>query len=176
MTVSRLSISGTSGIALPQNYLLDRYQDRIVNYVALTSGPTTQTISSTTPVTITGLSVNYTPAGTNTTIFIFANINHSRSHVLSFAIYKDGLPTVSTTGFVNNNQPDMQVTYYTGEDAGTIVNSHLMHYEVSGSTAPRIYDVRGTASWNNNTRALYIDNRNSGDMAAFSHMVLMEVD
>jgi hypothetical protein len=172
MTVSRLTINGTSGIALPQEYNLNIYQDRIVNIATLISGPAAQTITSATPVTITGLSVNYTPAGSNTTIFIFANISHSLSNVVSFGIFKDGVATVSTTGQTNINEPNMQATYFLGNNAGLMVNSHIMHYENSGSTATRTYDVRTTAG----ATALYINNRSSFDMACFSHMVVMEID
>ena len=172
MTTSRLSINGTSGIALPQNYNLNIYQDRVVNIATVISGPATQTITSATPVTITGLSVSYTPAGVNTTIFIFANISHTLSNFVSFGIFKDGVATVSTAGQTNSNEPNMQATYYLGNNAGLIVNSHIMHYETSGSTATRTYDVRTTAG----VTTLYINNRSSLDMACFSHMVIMEID
>lgn len=176
MTASRLTIDGTGGILLPGDFDLNLYQDRVVNFATAISGPAAQTISSITPVTITGLSVTYTPAGSNTTIFIFANISHSLSNVLSFGIFKDGVATVSTAGTTNNNEPNMQATYYLGNNAGLIVNSHLMHYENSGGTATRTYDVRATAAWNNTIAALYINNRSSLDMACFSHMVIMEID
>jgi hypothetical protein len=176
MTVSRLSISGTDGILLPGNFDLSLYQDRVVNFATAISGPASQTISSTTPVTITGLSVNYTPAGANTTIFIFANISHTLSNVVSFGIFKDGVATVSTAGASNLNEPNMQATYYLGNNAGLIVNSHLMHYETAGSTVPRTYDIRATAAYNGTITALYINNRSTPDMACFSHMVIMEID
>lgn len=176
MTTSRLSISGTNGISLPQNYNLNLYQDRVVNIATVISGPATQTISSTTPVTITGLSVTFTPAGSNTTIFIFANISHSLSNVVSFGIFKDGVATVSTTGATNLNEPNMQATYFLGNNAGLIVNSHLMHYENSGGTNTRTYDIRATSAYNGTITALYINNRSSLDMACFSHMVIMEID
>lgn len=176
MTVNRLSISGSSGIALPLNYNLSLYQDRVVNIATAISGPASQTISSTTPVTITGLSVNYTPAGANTTIFIFANISHSLSNVVSFGIFKDGAATVSTAGASNLNEPNMQATYFLGNNAGLIVNSHLMHYETAGSTVTRTYDIRATAAYNGTITALYINNRTPSDMACFSYMVIMEID
>lgn len=176
MTVSRLSISGTDGLFLPTDYNLKLYQDRIVNIATAVSGPALQTISSATPVTITGLSVNYTPAGANTTIFIFANICHSVSNVISFGVFKDGVATVSTTGFSNLNEPNMQATYYLGNNVGLIQNTHFMHYETAGSTVPRIYDIRATAAYNGSITALYINNRSSNDMACFSHMVIMEID
>lgn len=171
MTVNRLTINGTSGIALPPTYDLPQYQDRIVNFATAISGPAPQTIAAATVVAITGLSITYTPAGANTTIFIFANISHSLSNVVNFGVYKDGVATVSTAGFTTYI-PNMQTTYYLGNNAGLIVNSHLMHYETAGSTVPRTYDIRAGATG----AALYINNRSSLDMACFSYMVIMEVD
>ena len=176
MTVNRLSISGTGGIALPPDYNLSLYQDRVVNIATAISGPAPQTISSITPVTITGLSVTYTPLGTNTTIFIFANICHSLSNYVSFGVYKDGVATVSTAGFSNLNEPNMQATYFLGNNAGLMTNSHLMHYENSTNINPRTYDIRTTAAYNGTITALYINNRSTSDMASFSHMIIMEID
>ena len=176
MTVSRLSINGSAGVAIPNNYNLNIIQDKVVKIATAISGPIVQTITSITPVVISGLSVTYTPLGTNTTIFIFANISHAVSYVMSFGIYRNGVATVSTAGQTNSNEPNMQATYFTDNNSGLITNSHIMHYENSASLTPRTYDIRATAGWIGVANAMYINNRSSNDMACFSHMILMEIE
>lgn len=176
MTVSRLSINGSAGIAIPNNYNLNIMRSKVVKIATAISGPAVQTITSLTPVVINGLSVTYTPLGTNTTIFIFANISHAVSYVMSFGIYRNGVATVSTTGQTNSNIINMQATYFTENQSGFITNSHIMHYENSASLTPRTYDIRTAAAFAGVANIMYVNNRSTSDMACFSHMMIMEVE
>jgi hypothetical protein len=139
-------------------------------------GPTPQTISSATPVAVTGLSIAITPFSANSLILVECQISSNSPHVSSFGIFKNAAATVSTTGQTNNNEANMQITTYMGAD----VTSHLwcwpIHWsETAGSTTARTYQVYATASWVNVNRTLTINNRPSNDMASFSFMTVTEI-
>ena len=85
------------------------------------SGPTKQTISSTEPVAVTGLSVTITPKSASSIIYIQCAISTNAPHVSSYGIFKNATKTVDTTGFTNTNESGMQVTMYTGGDTSEIV-------------------------------------------------------
>lgn len=176
MNFNSLSIQGSDGIRLPSGYRLTGINDRVLNAVYATTTAATQTITSLTPVIITGLSIAYTPVSATSTILIFANISHACTNYISFGVFKDGVTTLSTTGQTNNNEANMQITYYIGNDATLLHSSHIMHYETSGSTTARTYDIRTTASNGAGVATtMYINNRNTTDMASFSQMMLMEI-
>jgi hypothetical protein len=111
-------------------------------------------------------------------ILIQAFVSTSATYVSAFGIYKNGAPTVSTAGFTNQTFPNMQVTRY--GDAGTgspeyMHNIPVTHTEPALTTATRTYQVYGLSKWYTGTYNLWINNRNSNDMAAFSHMIIYEI-
>lgn len=146
-------------------------------------GPARQLIVNNTPQAVTGLSISFTPKYSNSIIILTAQLSTNAVHVASFGFYKNGSPTVSTAGQNNANEPNMQTTTYIGTGSNDMMLSvPIMHYEVSGNTTARTYQVYATSAWAvanaNNTSgayALYINNRNSNDMASFSYMTIMEV-
>lgn len=140
------------------------------------SGPAAQTISSLTPVAVSGLSVTIAPNFSNSLMVVMGQIQSNSPHVSSFAVYRNAAVTVSTSGFSNLNQPDMQFTTYTGTDvtAQSWVWP-IMHFETAGTTGNITYQVYATAGWNGTARALVINNRVAADMAGFSHITVMEV-
>jgi len=139
-------------------------------------GPASQTISSATPVGVTGLSIAFTPKNANSMILITSQVSSNSPHVSSFAIYKNGAATVSTSGYTNSNEPNMQVTTYLGTDVTSELWSwSLMWYELAGNTTARTYQVYASAAWAGTPRALQINNRSSNDMASFSYMTIMEI-
>ena len=142
------------------------------------AGPNRQLINAATPQPISGMAINFTPAVATSRILIQAFISTSATYVSAFAIYKNGQPTVSTAGFTNQCYPNMQVTRY--GDAGTgspeyMHNLPVTHTEIAGTTATRTYQVYGISKWYSTTYNLWINNRNSNDMAAFSHMIIYEI-
>lgn len=143
------------------------------------SGPARQTIASLTPVAITGLSINFTPKYSDSLIIIEANIASSATYVTSFGIFKDGNKTVSTSGFVNYNEADMQITLYGGTPAtdsgNNMKQTTIKHFETSGNTNARVYAVYATSGWGGAIYNLYINNRAGNDMASFSTMTVTEV-
>lgn len=96
--------------------------------------------------------------------------------VTSFGVYRDGVATVSTSGFTNTNQPNMQVTMHTGNaaNASNIFRHPVFHYEVAGA-GERTYQIYATDGWSGTANALYINNRADNDMTSFSHMIVMEI-
>lgn len=141
-----------------------------------TIGPARVTIASATPTLVTGLAISITPKNANSTILISATINANMPWVPSLGIFKDGAATVSTSGYTNNNEANMQLTMHDGldnTDQQHIVD--LNHIERAGSTTARTYGVYATSAWTGSVRNFYINGRNSNDMAGFSYMRVMEL-
>lgn len=148
----------------------------VIQTKSVYNGPNRQTISSTSPVGIQDLKITFTPYKANSKILVMAQICTSATHVSSFAIYKDGQPTVDTSGVTNRNQPNMQATTYIGSTTnGQMWSMPIIWSEDSVSTSPRTYQVYATAGWSGTTYTLYINNRSSNDMSSFSNMVIMEI-
>lgn len=149
----------------------------VIQVAYASSGPARQTISSGTPVAITGLSVEFTPKFANSLIVINAQISSNLVHVSSFGVFQDGVSVVSTSGQSNSNEPNMNVTTYIGSSsAGEMWCIPIIWGGSAGSTTPRTYDIRGTARWADGTiYALQINNRDSNDMASFSAMTVTEI-
>lgn len=148
----------------------------VVQIRTANSGPTKQTISSSSPVAIDGLSINFTPKLPNSVLVFDAMISTNAPHVTSFGFYRDNAPTVSTSS--NNNENNMQSTLYQSitETTDAMYAWPLKYYEsVAGNLSARTYTVVGTASWGGTNRSLQINNRNSNDMAAFSYFTIMEI-
>jgi hypothetical protein len=142
------------------------------------AGPNRQLINSATPQPISGLSINFTPAVATSRILIQAFVSTSATYVSSFGIFRNGQPTVSTSGFTNQTYPNMQVTRYGDAGNGSPEYMHnipVTHTEIAGTATARTYQVYGLSKWYSGTYNLWINNRNSNDMAAFSHMIIYEI-
>ena len=151
------------------------YQN-VIQVQTAVAGPARQTISSQSPTLVSGLSLSFTPRFSNSLIFIRAVVNGSFTYVCSLGIFRNGAATVSTSGFTNNNEPNMQDTFYFGTSTTDhIYTKQVLHYETAGSTTARTYAVYCTSGWAGVTYTTYINNRASNDMASFSHMIVMEV-
>ena len=174
-----ISISG-SGSITPSGSSIISYPGAVLQVQAARSGPASQTISSTSPTLITGLSISFTPKKIGSILLFNAQVSSSFTHVTSFGIFKDGVATVSTSGQTNTNEANMQVTSYYEKptnDARTdfINQTAFMHYETVDSLTTRTYGVYATAGWSGTTYNLYINNRSNGDMASFSYFTIMEI-
>lgn len=148
----------------------------IIQHKSAIAGPLRQTIQSSVPVQITGLSIDITPQYSDSIILVKANIIGNHNHVTSFAVYRNGSSTLSTSGFSNNNYPNMQATSYKGfSNTNYLEDFPVMHYENASSTDQRTYSIYGVATWSTTNYVLYINNRASNDMASFSYMEVFEV-
>ena len=174
-----IAING-SGSITPSGSSVVSYPGAVLQVQAARSGPASQTISSTSPTLITGLSISFTPKKIGSILIFNAQVSSSFTHVTSFGIFKDGVSTVSTSGYTNTNEANMQVTSYyekPNNDARTdfINQTAFMHYETVDSLTTRTYGVYATAGWAGTTYNLYINNRSGGDMASFSYLTIMEI-
>lgn len=142
------------------------------------TGPTRQTINSLVPVAITGLSISFTPLNPTSTIFITAFVTHTDTYVNSLAIYKNANPTVSTAGFTNTSAPDSQLTQYQSNETTGIylVTTRVSAYDVAGTTTARTYATYAVSEWAGVAYPLYINDRNTSDLASFSYMTIFEYE
>lgn len=174
-----LTISGSGSLTTSGSSLVS-YPGAVLQVQAARSGPARQTINSTSPTLITGLSIAFTPKKVGSLLIFNCQISSSLTHVTSFAIFKDGAATVSTSGQTNTNEANMQVTSYhavypTDTNNDVIWQTAMMHYETVDNLTTRTYGVYGTAAWGGTTYNLHINNRNSNDMASFSYFTIMEI-
>lgn len=170
-----ITLNGTNGLTFTNGSTLGASEKNVLQMRQAVTAPIIQTISSLTPVIITGLSIPFTPRSSTSRIIITANVVYSTSLVVSLAIFKDGAATVSTTGQTNNNEANMNFTNYIRNNAGYITQGVVLFSEISGSTTTRTYDVRCTAGWGGTVYATYINNRSSNDMACVSTLDIMEI-
>jgi hypothetical protein len=180
LSVNKLQAQVGSNIELAGNLtasgaIVDSHA-KVVQYLYAISGPARQTISSLTPVIISGLSLTITPKYNNSLIVIEGVILSSNTHVSSYGVFKDGVTTVSTTGQTNTNEPNMQVTNYIGSATNDeLWTIPIRHHEISSTLTARTYDIRATAGYAGTTYNLHINNRNSSDMSGFSYMIVKEI-
>lgn len=151
----------------------------IVQSEIVSAGPLRQTISSASPIIVTGLSINFTPISSTSKIIVKAILNTTNTYVCNWSIYKNGLPTVSTSGYTNNSSATSDANCTTYHGTGTTITDRmwaipLLWSETSGSTSARTYDIRAQSRWQGTVYTLYINNRGSNDMAAFSYLKVME--
>ena len=135
-----------------------------------------QTIASTGLVNITGLSISITPTASNSLMLIQAAVPFSKSYVLSFAVLKNGSKTLTDDGGSNNNEDDVQWTYYEGDNDGYLTGAApIFHHETAGNTTARTYTIAATSGWSGGTNTMYINNRSNNDMASCSYMYVWEI-
>ena len=172
-----MPITLSSGnMTLPDGKLLGTGQ--LIQSAFAQCGPARQTITSTVPVAVTGLSIAFTPLNPSSTIVITAYLSHSCSVVNSFSIYRDGSPTVTTAGFTNNSAANSQITQYQFDETvgTTIITTRISAYDIASTTLQRTYAVFGHASWVSTPYNLFINNRSANDMAGFSYMHIFEYE
>ena len=180
LSVNKLQAQVGSNIELSGNMVasgaITDSHAKVVQYLYAISGPARQTISSITPVAISGLSLTITPKYNNSLIVIEGVLLSSNSYVSSYGVFKDGVATVSTTGQTNSHEPNMQLTNYIGSTTtDELWSVSIRHHEISSTLLARTYDIRATSGWAGVANALYINNRLSNDMAGFSYMIVKEI-
>ena len=183
LNVANLNLTGNTLTSNANLNLTGSWTDApagtVIQMASASAGPARQTIASTTPVVITGLSVDFTPRRSDSKILISAFITSTNPHVTSVSVYQDGAATASTSGYGNNNAANSDATRYEGQ--GTDQTGHLSQVPVlttldAGNTNQRTYDIRHNASWGTgNAYTVYVNNRASNDMASFSRMFIYEV-
>ena len=182
LNVANLNLTGNTLTSSANLNLTGSWTDApagtIIQMASASAGPARQTITSTTPVVITGLSVDFTPRRSDSKILISAFITSSVPHVVSVSVYQDGAATASTSGYTNTNGANSDITRYEGET--TTQTGHLAQVPVlttldAGNTNQRTYDIRHHAGWGSGVYTVYVNDRGSNDMASFSRMFIYEV-
>ena len=182
LNVANLNLTGNTLTSNANLNLTGSWTDApagtVIQMASASAGPARQTIASTTPVVITGLSVDFTPRRSDSKILISAFITSSVPHVVSVSVYQDGAATASTSGYTNTNSVNSDATRYEGQ--ATNQTSYLSQVPVlttldAGNTNQRTYDIRHNASWGGNAYTVYVNDRGTSVMASFSRMFIYEV-
>jgi len=135
-----------------------------------------QTIASTGMVNITGLSIAITPQSSTSLILVQGAVVFSNSYVLSLAVLKNGSKTLTDDGGTNNNEANVQWTYYEGDNDGYLTGAHpIFHHETAGNTTARTYTIAAGSAWSGSANTMYVNNRSSNDMASLSYMYVWEI-
>lgn len=169
--------SGSGTITVPSGTVLT-FPGTILQVQVASSGPRRQTIASLLPVAIDNLFIHFTPVSPTSKILVQAVISTNASYVSNYSVYKNGLPTKSTTGTTNTSRIDTNFTTYIGGSAVTSDElwCHTMQWsELAGSTDTRLYTINACSAWSGTAYTLHINNRNSNDMASFSYLTIMEI-
>ena len=182
LNVANLNLTGNTLTSSANLNLTGSWTDApagtIIQMASASAGPARQTITSATPVVITGLSVDFTPRRSDSKILISAFITATETHVSSVSIYQDGAATASTSGYNNNNAVNSDATRYEGQattQTGQQSQISVLTTLDAGNTNQRTYDIRHHAGWGSGVYTVYVNDRGSNDMASFSRMFIYEV-
>lgn len=173
-----IRINGSEGISFNgAPYGGGNNQQGMLQSFWTSTGPTSIGGTGIVNPTAIGLDFTFTPLRADSLIVMWANLSVNQGYVHSFGWFRDGAKTVSTAGFTNTNEADMQQTvFYDGVTPSQINTQRVFHFETSGSTTTRVYDVYATSGWNGETtRNITINDRSNNDMSCFSTAMIMEI-
>jgi len=171
-------VSNNNVISVPAGHKI--YEPgAVVQVFHASSGYVNQTISSTTPVALTGMSITFTPKFANSRIVIQAAISASWTYVSSIHVFRNG--TTLGTSHSPNNQTggatSIWTRYNSAIDLGTtsVMTYPVLVSDVPNTSADLTYDLRANSGWNTGSNAFYFNNRSNNDMLSSSHMTVMEI-
>ena len=139
-----------------------------------------QSIASTTPVAINGLSITITPKYSNSLIVIQGMITSSWTYVASMTIYRNGAPLIANHGG-NNNSGSGPIGLFTFYDQGISSGSSsvtplpALYVDTPGTTGSFTYQFYANAAWSGSASTMYINNRDNQDMLGTSWMTVTEI-
>lgn len=175
LRVNTLSAATGTQITVPANNTLYA-PGHCLQVQTVSIGPAPQTINSLSLQAVIGLGMNFTPISATSRIIVRTQIATNGAYVAAFALYKNGVATVSTTGYTNNNSPNVQTTMYAGTTSTDLMYSvPILWSGIAGDTNTSTYQIYGRSGWTGTSYALIINNRASNDMASFSYMTIMEI-
>jgi len=148
---------------------------KVLKVVYATTGFNRQTINSSTPVAVSGLSVSITPTSATNKILIMGNLRGTYTYVASLTLYRNGSPTISNHGG-NSSSGIADVTLYNGNNnAGLMRSSSFLFQDAPGSTSTQTYQIYACSVWPGAQPNFFINDRNSTDMLSQSHICAMEI-
>lgn len=151
----------------------------VVQVITATSGFTNQSITSTTPVALSGLSATITPKFANSKILIEGVVVASWTYVSSIHIYKNGSDMISNHG--GNNQSSGSTALWTRWNSSQDTNADqvwplpVMYWDSPGSTNSITYDFRANSGWAGGSNTFYLNNRAAQDMLGSSYIKITEI-
>ena len=153
---------------------------KVLQVVTASSGFTNQTISSATPVLLSGMSVSITPKFANSKIIITGMVSASWSYVASLHIYKNGAELIPNHG--GNTQSSGATALFTHyisaqESArpNQVFTFPVLYADIADATSVITYDFRANSGWSGGSEAFYFNNRNSLDMLSSSWIMFQEI-
>lgn len=178
--------TGTGDIAIPSGNRIVSTEGgaivapgMVIQTVYATSGFVNQTITSATPVALTGMTATITPKFANSRILVQAMVTATWTYVSSVHIFRDGVDVITAHG--GNNQSGGTTALWThyGETLGTTGNNifpfPVVYAETPNSTSPLTYSIRANSGWSGGATVFYFNNRASQDMLGCSTMIVMEI-
>ena len=177
----KLSVAGTiettsGGVKFPDGSVQTK-ASQVLNTYFVTTGTTMQTINSTTPVAVTGLSVTLTPASTSSRFIITAIVNGSMTYVASSLVYRNGSSILNHAN--NSNAAGAMATTFATDSPSTapsLMRQHHINYVDSPNTTASItYDIRHVSAWGGTAYTTYVNDRSGGDMRTPSTLMITEL-
>lgn len=173
--------NGIGNIIIPQTATsTPLIPTNIIQTVYATSGFVNQTITSATPVALTGMTATITPRLATSKILLQAMVTASWSYVSSIHIYRNGVDVIPNHG--GNNQSGGATAFYThyqssqeSDRPNQLFPFPVIYQEDANGTSPLTYSLWANSGWSGGSVAFYFNNRNSLDMLSCSTMLLMEV-
>lgn len=161
-------------ILIPSGQTLNAAGHVVAVYNAVSD--TTQSISSTSLTSISGLSITMTPKDADNLIVMQAVIQNSMTYVMSYAFLKDGAKTQSGRAGTSRAISDVQtVTYWGTTSSAYVMNTPIMHYETAGSTSSRVYTVATASVWDGAASTVVVNDRTGSDMQGYSYFTIWEI-
>lgn len=151
----------------------------VLQVVTASSGFTNQTISSATPVLLSGMRVSITPKFSNSKIIITGMVSASWTFVASLHIYKNGVELIANHG--GNNQSGGATalfTHYLSSQSGSpdeVFPFPVLYADLPNTTSETTYDFRANSGWSGSSEAFYFNNRNQLDMLSSSWIMVQEI-
>ena len=156
----------------------------IIQSVFATSGSTYQTITSTTPVLLSGMSVSITPKFATSKIVVSAMVTASWTYVCSLHIYKNGVDLIPSHGSNTQTGGDTALfTHYNGPADTSTAGQYnycapfpVLFVDTPNTTNAITYDLRANSGWSGGTATFYFNGRGAtADMLSSSWMMVQEV-
>ena len=124
-----------------------------------------------------GLDITFVPKRSNSKIVLEAHIAHSCSHVVSLGFRINGAAAANLQPNTNSNNSNVTV-FDGGNNSGHIMVTSWMLTPTNPGAGQRMdISVGATASWSGNQSSytLYINDRDSQDMASVSSIAVYEI-
>jgi hypothetical protein len=184
--MSELTVGELKGLAVNNNTITVPSGHKlyapgsVVQVQYATSGFVNQTINSTAPQPLSGLSVVITPRFASSAVLIEGVISASWSYVSSVHIFKNGTDLIPSHG--GNTQTGGTTalwTHYISAQEASRTNQvfpfSVLYRDFPGTTGALTYDFRANSGYSGGSEAFYLNNRSTLDMLGSSYIKVTEV-